>query len=176
MTDEHGFDAPEGPAPQTSYATPAVPSGPRQRKYLPTLADLVDRLTIAQLKEIFITDHREEYRAEIALIQHDIDILLEERTAVGRPITASDVRAIAVIMLANRAIWESEAKARAGGSEQDRLLKFTHSINGLRNTAKNLIAKSSGERLDWKVDCFAAELIKDFGNWQVFDLNGNDGR
>ena len=28
-----------------------------KRKYLPTLAELIDRLSIAQLKEVFITDH-----------------------------------------------------------------------------------------------------------------------
>ena len=32
-----------------------------QRKYLPTLAELIDRLSISQLKEVFITDHKEEY-------------------------------------------------------------------------------------------------------------------
>ena len=31
------------------------------RKYLPTLAELVDRLSIVQLKEVFITEHKEEY-------------------------------------------------------------------------------------------------------------------
>ena len=35
------------------------------RKYLPTLAELVDRLSIVQLKEVFITDHKDEYAKEI---------------------------------------------------------------------------------------------------------------
>ena len=35
------------------------------RKYLPTLSELVDRLSIAQLKEVFITEHKEEYAKEI---------------------------------------------------------------------------------------------------------------
>ena len=35
------------------------------RKYLPTLAELVDRLSIVQLKEVFITEHKEEYAKEI---------------------------------------------------------------------------------------------------------------
>ena len=33
----------------------------KTRKYLPTLSELVDRLSIAQLKEVFITEHKEEY-------------------------------------------------------------------------------------------------------------------
>ena len=35
------------------------------RKYLPTLAELIDRLSIAQLKEVFITEHKDEYAKEI---------------------------------------------------------------------------------------------------------------
>ena len=44
------------------------------RKYLPTLAELIDRLSIVQLKEIYIPEHAEEYRAERALIEHDVDL------------------------------------------------------------------------------------------------------
>ena len=32
-----------------------------ERKYLPTLAELIDRLSIIQLKEVFITEHKTEY-------------------------------------------------------------------------------------------------------------------
>ena len=45
-----------------------------ERKYLPTLSELVDRLSIAQLKEVFISEHKEEYAQEIKDILHDIDI------------------------------------------------------------------------------------------------------
>ena len=31
------------------------------RKYLPTLSELIDRLYIFQFKEFFITDNKEEY-------------------------------------------------------------------------------------------------------------------
>ena len=30
------------------------------RKYLPTISELIDRLSIVQLKEVFITEHNEE--------------------------------------------------------------------------------------------------------------------
>lgn len=120
-------------------------------------------MTIVQLKEIFVNEHRDEYRQEMELILHDIDLLL-----AGRQLKAADVRAIAVVMLTNRYIWENESKARAGGSDQDRLLKLTHSINGVRNTAKNELSRSFGDRVDHKIDCFASELVQDFGNWNVW--------
>ena len=39
-----------------------------KRKYLPTLSELIDRLSIAQLKEVFITEHKQEYAQEISAI------------------------------------------------------------------------------------------------------------
>lgn len=143
-----------------TFPTPA-------RKYLPTLAELIDRLTIVQLKEIFISENRAEYRAERALIEHDIDLLLAAKPALG----ARAIHAIAMIMLTNHWIWTNESKARAGGAEQDKLLKFTHSVNGVRNQAKNVLSRQLGERVDLKIDCFASELVKELGAWQVFDAD-----
>ena len=48
------------------------------RKYLPTLSELIDRLSIAQLKEVFITEHKEEYAKEICDILHDIQLIIAE--------------------------------------------------------------------------------------------------
>jgi hypothetical protein len=137
----------------------------KQRKFLPTLSDLVDRLTIVQLKAIFISEHRNEYLAERAMIEHDIDMILGDRK---KKIGASEIHAIIVIMLANRFIWENESKARAGGAEQDKLLKLTHSINGVRAAAKNQLAAADGGRKDYKIDSLAADLPPEFGNWRVF--------
>jgi hypothetical protein len=32
----------------------------KERKYLPTLSELIDRLSIVQLKEVFISEHKGE--------------------------------------------------------------------------------------------------------------------
>jgi hypothetical protein len=142
---------------------------PVARKYLPTLAELVDRLTIVQLKAIFIPEHRDEYLKELAMIEHDIDaILAEKHERDGYRIGARAIHAIAMIMLTNRYIWENESRARHGDNDQDRLLKLTHSINGVRNSAKNALSRDVGERVDLKVDCFAESLVREFGNWNVF--------
>jgi len=137
-----------------------------ERKYLPTLSDLIDRLTIVQLKMIFIPDHREEYMIERELVMHDIDMILN---GLDHRLNARAIMAITMIQLTNRCIWESESKARAGGNEQDKLLRFTHSINGVRNTAKNVLAEEAGGRKDYKIDALAADLPEDFGNWRIFD-------
>jgi hypothetical protein len=136
------------------------------RKYVPTAADLLDRLSIVLLKSIFIPQNRDSYREEIKLIEHDLDL----HTVLPRRFSAIEIRALLMMMLANRYIWENETKARAAtGNEQDKLLKLTHSINGVRNAAKNIIAKRHGERVDLKVDCLASDLDPSFGNWNVFE-------
>ena len=136
------------------------------RQYLPTFAELVDRLSIVMLKSIFIPEHTDAYRAEIALIMHDLNDIMTQKPE-WKP-DAKTIHATLMLGISNRFIWENESIARQGGADQDKRLKLTHSINGVRNTAKNVIAQSMGERTDHKIDCFSAELIADFGNWNVF--------
>ena len=133
------------------------------RKYLPTFADLVDRLSIVLLKQIFVPEWRGEYAEERKLIEHDLDSSMMDRIAVS----GKDITAILMLMLANRTIWENESEARKGGRKQDKRLKFTHSINGIRNRAKNILA--GYERKDHKIDCFAADLPPEWGNWALWD-------
>ena len=75
------------------------------RKYLPTLSELIDRLSITQLKEVFISDHKEEYSEEIKEILHDIDLILQEKDVV---VDAKFIRAIVVLSQMNLHIWHNE--------------------------------------------------------------------
>ena len=131
----------------------------KDRKYLPTLAELIDRLSISQLKEVFITEHKEEYAQEIADIVNDIQILIESGT---EPVTAETIRAIVVLSQMNLHIWHNESNVRAGKSGPSALV-LTHGLNGIRNTAKNKIQEVVGGRKDYKIDCIAA----DFKDWEV---------
>lgn len=154
-----------------------IPNQPLQRKYLPTLADLIDRLTIVQQKQIFIPDKREEYAQELEDLMHDIDLII---TRDKHAIDANAIHAICVIMLANRYIWENESIIRDGTSREDaatqlKRLKATHSINGVRNTAKNVLSELTGGRKDYKIDAFAADLPPEmFGNWDIFGGSKRD--
>ncbi len=130
------------------------------RKYLPTLAELIDRLSIVTLKSIKISGNKEEYEKEAQMIMSDIDSIIKEKKI---KLSGQSIRAMLMIMFANETIWSNESKAREGGTEQDHLLKFTHSINGVRNDAKNVISNLTGERVDLKTDCIAAEICKQHG-------------
>ena len=137
----------------------------RNRKYLPTFSELIDRMTICQLKSIFIPENKEAYDEEIKDIQHDIDLIIKEKNI---QLTSEAIRAISVIMLSNRYIWENESKARKGTDQDLHLIRITHSINGVRNNAKNVISRELGERVDLKTDCLAAELKTEIQNWDIF--------
>ena len=132
------------------------------RKYLPTISELIDRLSIVQLKEVFITEHKEEYAQEIKDIVHDLNKLgLEKEYDYSN--LGELIRAVIVLSQMNLHIWHNETKYRAG--EGDGNLGLTHGLNGIRNTAKNKIQDTlgDGERKDYKIDCIAAE----FKDWDV---------
>lgn len=130
----------------------------RNRKYLHTLGDLIDRLSIVQLKEVFIPEHKNLYSQEISDIVHDIQVAIDESDA---KITAETIRAIVVVSQMNLHIWHNESNYRRGIKEGN--LELTHGLNGIRNTAKNKIQEIVGGRLDYKVDCLAA----DFKDWEI---------
>ncbi len=124
------------------------------RKYLPTFAELIDRLSIIQLKEVFITEHKAEYAEEIKLILEDIKSILDTREVV---ITADTIRDLIILGQINLHIWHNEANYRQGIRNGNNL-ELTHGLNGIRNTAKNKIQEAVGGRRDYKIDSLAAEF------------------
>ena len=123
------------------------------RKYLPTISELIDRLSIVQLKEVFIPEHKEEYAEEIKDIMHDLEL---------EGLDSELIRAVIVTTQMNTHIWYNESEARKGINAEENL-QLTHGLNGIRNTAKNKIQERFGGRKDYKIDCLAAE----FEDWEV---------
>ena len=123
------------------------------KKYLPTLSELIDRLSIVQLKEVFIPEHKKEYAKEIELILHDIEV---------EGYDAEFIRSIIVLAQMNLHIWHNESNYRKGIKDGNNL-ELTHGLNGIRNTAKNKIQERKGGRKDYKTDCLAAE----FKDWEI---------
>lgn len=133
-----------------------------QRKYLPTLAELVDRLSIHQLKEVFIPEHKKKYQREMRDIMDDINIIIQEDNV---QLTAEILKAVVIIAQINEHIWYNESKVRSGESQDLNLLKLTHGLNGIRNRTMNYLLGliSNEDRRDWKTDCLAAE----FSDWEI---------
>ena len=123
------------------------------RKYLRTVSELIDRLSIIQLKEVFIPEHKEEYAKEIKDILHDLE---------SEGLDSELIRAVIVTSQMNLHIWHNESEARKGINAGENL-QLTHGLNGIRNTAKNKIQERFGGRKDYKTDCLAAE----FEDWEI---------
>lgn len=130
-----------------------------QRRYMPTLAELLDRLAIVQIKEVKIPEHKAKYAQEIKDIMHDIDVLIKQ---AGIHFDAATLRALVVLSQINLHIWVNESNYRNGIKDGNNL-ELTHGLNGIRNAAKNIIQDVIGGRKDYKIDCLAA----DFANWEV---------
>ena len=104
-----------------------------ERKYAYTLSELIDRLTIVQLKETFNPELKEQYAKEVADLVHDIQI---ELSSVGNePVTASFLRDVIVLAQYNTHIWYNEDAERKASIEENvdweeryRKLRLTHSF------------------------------------------------
>ena len=129
------------------------------RQWLPTLGELIDRLSIHQLKEVFIPKNKDNYANEIDDMVYDINLIIKENNA---NIDGEFIRAVIVLSQMNAHIWYNESQVRKGERGSDNLM-LTHGLNGIRNTAVNKIMERVGGRKDYKIDCIASE----FKDWEV---------
>ena len=131
----------------------------KSRKWVPTLGELIDRLSIHQLKEVFIPENKDNYAKEMKDMVHDIELILKEKDG---KIDGEFIRAVIVLSQMNAHIWYNESMVRKGDRGSDNLM-LTHGLNGIRNTAVNKIMERVGGRKDYKIDCIAAE----FKDWEI---------
>lgn len=141
------------------------------RKYEYQLSTLIDLLSIVTLKSIKLgcnnPEKKKAYEEEARLIMHDINLLLTEYKDKIKD-WGLFIRAVQVNNLANETIWSNETLARGGGSSQNHLLPFTHSVNGMRMRAGNVIAYQVGERKDLNLDRVNDNISKERGyDWSM---------
>ena len=141
------------------------------RYYEYQLSTLIDLLSIINLKSIKLgcnnPEKKKAYEEEAKLIMRDIHTLLTKYKNKIKDLGLL-VRAIQIGQLSNETIWENETKARLGGRNQDHLLPFTHSVNGMRMRAGNVIAYQVGERKDLNLDRVNDEI----SNKRGYDWSG----
>lgn len=133
------------------------------RHYNLSLGELIDRLAIVTLKEAKIPEHKAEYAKEADQLVHDINLEIQEKKTA---ITGEWIRDIIINAQFNGHIWENEGDIRGqindSNLSEEQLAKIgkrlilTHSLNGIRSTAKNRISQIVSGRQDYKVDCLAA--------------------
>jgi hypothetical protein len=120
-----------------------------ERKYLPTFSVLLDTLTIDQLKQVKIPEHRALITDEIDSILHDIQLIINESSSIK--ITSDLLRDVIILAQYNTHIWYNETNIRNGIREGNNL-ELTHGLNNIRNLAKNRIESALGGRKEYKKD------------------------
>lgn len=134
-----------------------------------TLSELIDRLSIVQLKETFNPELKETYAKEIQDILHDIQLLLPKSSG-ERAVTAEFIRDVIVLAQYNLHIWQNEDFARTVNLEDNpdwekmyKQLRLTHSLNnGVRNVAKKKLQSLVGGRFEYKNMTLSGEDCKDW--------------
>ncbi len=113
------------------------------RKYVVPFAELVDRVTVNQIKEVLLSDGKESYAKEMENISHDIDLIIEQK---GLKFSSRIMRIVVALAQLNLHIWYNKDCMQEKPEEYDDLLKLAHQLNGVRNRMKNLLLEEVGEK------------------------------
>jgi hypothetical protein len=109
-----------------------------KRQYELPLGELVERLTIAQLRELLLNS--DKYEKEIAALEHDIDLIFRQKNVVPN---ARIIRIIFLTAQLNTLIWLYKDKMNEAPENYAKYLKLSHQLNGLRNKMKNLLMEET---------------------------------
>jgi hypothetical protein len=115
----------------------------KERLYLTPFAELIDRLTVNQIKEVLLDSGKQSYAEEMTLLAHDIDKIILERQI---PLTARLIRIVIALAQMNVHIWNLKDRMQNDTKHYDEFLRLAHQINGIRNQMKNLLLEEAGER------------------------------
>jgi|TARA_R100001163_G_C5064732_1_gene202439 hypothetical protein len=112
------------------------------RKFVLPAAELVDRISVDQIKEMLFDDNGSITR-EIQDISDDLDHIIKEKNVV---FNARLLRVIVALSQINVHIWYLKDMMQDKPEKYDELLKLAHQINGVRNRLKNLLLEEFGDK------------------------------
>ena len=108
-----------------------------------TFAELVDKLTICQIKEVLLPQMlARKYCLELKHLEHDIDLFIKQKRI---KLSAKFLRKIILLSHLNLHVWFLKDRMLPEYKRYFKLLKFAQELNGLRNHIKNLILQESKE-------------------------------
>lgn len=115
----------------------------KQRAYTPPLAELIDRMTVNQIKEVLLPEQGGDIASEMDKLSHDIDLIVTEQ---GLELNARTIRIIIVLAQMNLHIWQNKDQMNEKPDQYMELLKLAHQLNGIRNQMKNLLLEEAGDK------------------------------
>lgn len=114
------------------------------REILPNLSELIDRMTISQIKIVKLENDKSDFKNELIKISKDIDLLLKEGKIF---IDAKILRLVSQLSQLNIMIWQNKEEMQNHLEDEDtylKLLKLAHQLNGYRNQIKNALTLIEG--------------------------------
>ena len=112
------------------------------RKFVLPAAELIDRLSVDQIKEMLLSDNK-SITKEINDLSHDIDLIISEKEIV---LSSRILRIIIALSQVNVHIWYLKDKMQEDKERYNELLKLAHQINGVRNRMKNVLLEEFGDK------------------------------
>jgi len=112
------------------------------RKFILPAAELIDRLSVDQIKEMLFDDNT-SITKEIQDLSHDIDLIISQKEI---KVDSRFLRIIMVVSQINVHIWYLKDMMQENEERYDELLKLAHQINGVRNRMKNLLLEEFGDK------------------------------
>jgi hypothetical protein len=117
--------------------------GSKERKFLPAFAELIDRLTVDQIKEILLPEIKISVADEMKKLCHDVDLLIEEREL---KLSSRMIRIIIALSQLNLHIWRLKDQMQEDSTHYDEQLKKAHQLNGIRNQLKNILLQEAKDK------------------------------
>ena len=112
--------------------------------YLPTLSELIDRLSVTQIKLNLTDNDSIDFQNEIKKINNDMNLIIREKKL---QLDSELINLILVIAQLNLHIWHNKDLMQQNLGNEDQylaLLKKAHQLNGFRNQIKNRILEIEG--------------------------------
>lgn len=115
----------------------------KERQFVLPMAELIDRLTIDQIKEVLIVEHKESFSREMEIICNDLDLIVEEKRL---KLNSRIIRIIIALAQINLHIWSNKEQMQKEPERYAELLKLSHQLNGIRNQMKNLLLEEAADK------------------------------
>lgn len=116
----------------------------KSRQFLPPLSEIIDRMTVTQIKLNLIQNGKVDFESELRRLSNDIDIILGEKNI---PASSELIYSIVMLSQLNLHIWQNKDEMQLNLENEPiylSLLKKAHQLNGLRNQIKNRILLLEG--------------------------------
>jgi hypothetical protein len=129
------------------------------------MSELIDRLTVTQIKQNLLQDDLGDFSAEITKLTNDINLIVKEKN-IG--LSGELIRAVIMMSQINLHIWRNKDLMQENLENESiylSYLKKAHQMNGVRNLLKNYILGIEGisdssqlrsnfevDGLDWKMN------------------------